>query len=76
MNVQQIPELAKRYRINTGIYSRQLPTLILFEDGEELLRFPAINKEGKIGLVLKYSERELAKYFELEKRYLETMNCK
>ncbi len=74
--MQKVPSLAKRYRINTGVYSRQLPTLILFEDGEEVLRFPVINKEGKIGLVLKYSDRELAKFFELEKRYLETANCK
>ena len=67
-------DLAKRYRINIGVYSRQLPTLILFENGKEVLRFPAINKEGQIAKVIRYSGRELANYFEFQERFLETKN--
>jgi hypothetical protein len=40
--------------------SRQLPTVILFEDGEEALRFPPIEeKTNKIPKVLKYGKKEL-----------------
>lgn len=69
-----LPEIAKDYDINTSGVSRQLPTLIMFENGTEVARFPAINEEGKVGKVLKYDKRLLAKYFDLENRYLETMS--
>lgn len=72
VNVDALPELAKKYRINTGTYSRQLPTVILFEDGIEESRFPMISKEGKIGKAVRFDKRELAKYFNLQERCLET----
>jgi len=31
--------------------SRQLPTLILFENGEEVLRFPPLDEKGKVAKV-------------------------
>lgn len=46
----------------------------MFEDGYEVSRFPEINDEGKIGKVLKYDKRELAKFFDLENRYFETFS--
>jgi hypothetical protein len=43
----------------------------LFEDGEEIQRFPPIDPKTKaIPKVLKYDSKEIAKYFDLEKRYL------
>eukprot|EP01017_Pseudomicrothorax_dubius_P027919 TRINITY_DN3273_c0_g2_i2.p1 TRINITY_DN3273_c0_g2~~TRINITY_DN3273_c0_g2_i2.p1 ORF type:complete len:274 (-),score=59.32 TRINITY_DN3273_c0_g2_i2:95-916(-) len=73
VNLQKIPEIAKRFQINTSGLSRQLPTLILFEEGKEYIRFPPIEeKTGKIGRVLKYDKKQLAKYFDLEKRFLAT----
>jgi thioredoxin-like negative regulator of GroEL len=74
VNVSKNKEIAKDYGINISGVSRQLPTLIMFEEGEEICRFPAINDEGKIGKVLKYDKRILSKFFDLESRYLETMN--
>ena len=68
--------LADRYRINTGSYSRQLPSIVLLENGREVQRFPIITKEGKIGKVIRYSGREIANYFELEQRSLETREAK
>jgi len=73
VDVANLKDLATRYTINTSVMSRQLPTLILFEDGEEKLRFPPISQEsGKVGKVLKYDKVEIAKYFDLDKRYLGT----
>ncbi|CAD8050640.1 unnamed protein product [Paramecium sonneborni] len=73
INLAKIPRLAECYRINTSAMSRQLPTVILFEDGEEAQRFPPIDeKTNKIPKVLKYGKKELQSYFDLEKRYLAT----
>lgn len=73
MNLADHPEIAKDLDINTSAVSKQLPTLIMFEDGHEIGRFPSINEEGKVGKVLKYDSRLLARYFDLENRYFETM---
>lgn len=50
-----------------------LPTLILLEDGIEYLRFPLNDlKTGKTAYVNEYNEKELIKYFDLDKRFLAT----
>lgn len=74
VNVVKNPDIAQDYFINTSGVSRQLPTIVMFEDGYEVSRFPEINDEGKIGKVLKYDRRELAKFFDLENRYFETFS--
>lgn len=72
VNVTQLPEIAKLFNINLSGISRQLPTVILFENGIETQRFPAINDEGKIGKVIKYDSAKLAEWFDLPTRYRET----
>ena len=49
--------------------------MILFEDGKEIIRFPlaADDKNAKdYSNVSNYKEKELIKYFDLDKRYLAT----
>lgn len=47
--------------------------MILFEDGVEYLRFPLNDlKTGKTAYVNEYNEKELIKYFDLDKRFLAT----
>ena len=65
-------KLAEKYRINTSGFSKQLPTVIMFEDGEEKMRFPPIDKNDKVGKVIKYDYKILLRYFDLESRYIET----
>lgn len=73
INLAKLPYLSECYRINTSGISRQLPTLIMFEDGEEAGRFPPIDPvTRKIPKVLKYGKREILNYFDIEKRYLAT----
>jgi len=50
-----------------------MPTLILLEDNVEYLRFPPVDYEkGTLGRVVTYKEKELIKYFDLDKRFLAT----
>lgn len=44
----------------------------MFEDGEEAIRFPPIDKDGKVPKVVKYDYKILLRYFDLESRYIET----
>ena len=52
---------------------KQLPTLILMEDNKEFLRFPPIDYEkATMSKVITYKEKELIKYFDLDRRFLAT----
>jgi len=42
------PKAAEKYKINTHALSKQLPTLILFKNGEEEMRRPLIGSKGKL----------------------------
>ena len=53
--------------------------MIMFEDGREVLRFPLAKEDEKSGSgffatesTSQYYEKELIKYFDLDKRYLAT----
>ena len=50
-----------------------MPTLVLLEDNIEYLRFPPVDYEkGTLGKVISFKEKELIKYFDLDKRFLAT----
>lgn len=48
IDVGRFQETAKKYYINDGSLSRQLPTVILFKQGKEVDRRPAYDSKGKI----------------------------
>uniref|UniRef100_A0A0P6CXC2 Thioredoxin-related transmembrane protein 2-B n=2 Tax=Daphnia magna TaxID=35525 RepID=A0A0P6CXC2_9CRUS len=48
VDVGRFPELAKKYYINDTSFSRQLPTIIVFKNGEEYDRRPAIDSKGQL----------------------------
>ena len=72
VNVVGNEGLAKKFRINVTGMSRQLPSLLLFENGKEVVRFPPFDKQGRVGKVLRFKEKEIIKYLELDKRFLAT----
>lgn len=47
VSLSLVPDLARKYNINTSEMSRQLPTVILFEDGVEKQRFPYYDPDSK-----------------------------
>lgn len=70
MNVTNLPNLAKRFNINTSGFTKQLPTVLILEDGQETVRFPPIKKDNKVDRIVKLDYKILLKYFDLESRYL------
>jgi len=76
VDVGKLESLAKKCRINLSGSAGTLPTLVLFEDGEESERFPPIDpKTGQHGKVLDYNEKEIKRYFDLERRFLATKDA-
>lgn len=48
VDLSRNPETAEKYRINTTPFSKQLPTVILFEKGKETLRRPVVQSNSKL----------------------------
>ncbi len=73
VNVSDLENVARNYKVSTSGIAGHLPALILFEDGVEYLRFPLMDMStGKTAYVNEYNEKELIKYFDLDKRFLAT----
>lgn len=69
--------LAKEQKVNLSGIAGQLPALILYQDGQEFLRFPPLDvSSGSYAKVNQYKSKELIKYFDLDKRYIATRGTK
>lgn len=72
IDTSKFDKLARFFKVNYKD-GNQMPTLILLEDNVEYLRFPPVDYEkGTLGKVITFKEKELIKYFDLDKRYLAT----
>jgi len=67
IDVGRYAEVAKEYHINTSSLSRQLPTIIMFQEGEELVRVPAI-VNGRVQNFF-FKEEEIVSAFDLNNLY-------
>ena len=61
------PEQAEQYHINASALSRQLPTMIMFQDGKELGRVPGI-VNGKVQKFF-FKEEDLVAAFDMNNLY-------
>ncbi|KAH8418373.1 hypothetical protein KR222_004512 [Zaprionus bogoriensis] len=48
IDIGRFPDVAAKYRISDSSFSRQLPTVILFQQGKEVDRQPRVNANGKL----------------------------
>lgn len=48
VDIGRFPTIGERYHISDSSMSRQLPTVILFENGKEKLRRPCVDIKGKL----------------------------
>ena len=69
----QFPDVAQRFGINTSSFSKQFPTLILFQKGVEVKRRPFVDSKGTIFDFI-FSHDNVVKEFELNKLYYECKN--
>lgn len=47
IDVSRYPDVAQKFNINDSALSRQLPTVIMFKNGEETFRRPIFDSKGK-----------------------------
>lgn len=67
------PDVAKKFNVSTSSLSKQLPTVILFEKGQETRRRPFIDSKGSVYKFI-FSLDNVIKEFDLNKIYYECKN--
>jgi len=65
MDLGRWPRIAKEFNIHTGGSSKQLPTLIMFENGKEIGRIPHVFADGSVAKG-RYRKTDIIKAFDLE----------
>lgn len=74
VDVGRFADIAAEYHINTSALSRQLPTVIMFQDGKEYGRVPAI-VNGKIQKFF-FKEEDMVAAFDLNNLYAKSKEKK
>ena len=69
IDVGRYPEIGEKYHISTSALTRQLPTIIMFQDGKETGRVPAIIS-GQIQKFV-FREEEIINTFDLNNIFAE-----
>lgn len=73
VDVNRFDSLCRLLKVNPGGLAGHLPTLIMYEDGKEVLRFPfALDDKAADQKIVNYKEKEIVQYFDLDKRHLAT----
>ncbi|BFZ18934.1 hypothetical protein BsWGS_21973 [Bradybaena similaris] len=67
INASTYPNIAEKYQINIGQLSRQLPTVILFQDGKEIERRPVPTKH--MALKFEFTKANMIRDFQLNEVY-------
>ncbi|CAL1547698.1 unnamed protein product [Lymnaea stagnalis] len=67
IDISRYPNIAEKYEINTGALSRQLPTIILFQEGKETERRPIPTKH--VTLKFDFTKPNIIKEFKLNEIY-------
>lgn len=68
VDVGRYPEAGAKHRVSDSSLSRQLPTVILFQGGREVMRRPAVDVNGKLSKFL-FSEENVRLAFGLSGLY-------
>ncbi|MBN3299412.1 thioredoxin-related transmembrane protein 2-B [Amia ocellicauda] len=68
VDVGRYGEVSKKYKVSTSPLSKQLPSLVLFQDGRELMRRPQIDKKGR-AVSWTFTEENIIREFNLNELY-------
>ncbi|XP_074087581.1 thioredoxin-related transmembrane protein 2 isoform X2 [Macrotis lagotis] len=68
VDVGRYPDVSTRYKVSTSPLTKQLPTLILFQGGKEVMRRPQIDKKSR-AVSWTFSEENVIREFSLNELY-------
>ena len=68
VDVGRYTDISIRYKVSTSPLTKQLPTLILFQGGKEVMRLPRIDKKGR-AVSWTFSEENVIREFNLNELY-------
>ncbi|KAI8499545.1 Thioredoxin [Branchiostoma belcheri] len=68
LDLGRYPAMGNKYRIDTGGMSKELPTLVLYENGREKMRRPGHDVKGKV-VKYSFSENDIVRDFDLRDIY-------
>jgi hypothetical protein len=74
VDVDEVRGVAQKVVIDTSGMSFQLPSLILYDAGKEVSRFPPVDSTGRVAKVLKYDIRMIVRYLGIEERYMASVH--
>ncbi|CAH1993244.1 unnamed protein product [Acanthoscelides obtectus] len=68
VDIGRYPEAGKAYNVSDSSISKQLPTVLLFQDGKEVLRKPTLDSKGNVSKFI-FSEENIKTAFGLTMLY-------
>lgn len=75
MDIGRYPEAGKKFSVSDSSLSKQLPTIILFQDGKEKDRRPHVDSKGKV-LNFAFSDVNMLAAFDIKNLYDKCKNVK
>lgn len=71
LDVTRYPMIAKKYKVDSSVTSKNLPTLVLFENGKEAIRKPVVDSKGSVSSYI-FKEENVIRDFNLNELYKTT----
>ncbi|KPP73625.1 thioredoxin-related transmembrane protein 2-B-like [Scleropages formosus] len=68
VDIGRYGEVSKKYKVSASPLSKQLPTLVLFQGGKEVMRRPQIDKKGR-AVSWSFTEENIIREFNLNELY-------
>lgn len=68
VDIGRYGEVSKKYKVSTSPLSKQLPSLVLFQGGKEVMRRPQVDKKGR-AVSWSFTEENIIREFNLNELY-------
>lgn len=68
VDIGRYSEVSKKYRVSTSPLSKQLPSLVVFQGGKEIMRRPQVDKKGR-AVSWTFTEENIIREFNLNELY-------
>lgn len=71
IDITRYPDVAKKFLVDTSSWSRQLPTLVQFQNGKEQRRRPVVDSKGRVLAKFIFNVENVVRDFELNELHLQ-----